>query len=236
MTTRRDRTQHRQFVTLVAAAVLEGIYLVALLARNASAFRDVRTHWARDLARESGMVGVVWMVLAAGVAALIVTLLARSRSISLVLALSVLVGCLGLESLAIVERVKFQRMVKTMTNLRDVGLKILKETTSSTSGFPMQPSPELAAAPIFRDGWGHPLSYVWSSPSHAHLVAPGSDGRIDTYAETIKSEQFPPSKFDHDIVVEFSEGAFSFIVHPDGPAQGIPCTIYSAFGCFSYWR
>jgi hypothetical protein len=236
MTTRRDRTQQGQFVTLVVAAVLESIYLVALLARNVSALRDARTHWARDLARESGMAGVVWIVLAVGVAALSVTLLARRQSMSLFLAFGIMIGCLGLESVGLVERRKFDRMIYSMTSLRQTGLKILEESKSSTGGLPLNPPAAIVAQGVFRDGWGHTLRYVRISPNHAFLIAPGSDGRIAANVDAIKREVFPPSRFDHDIIVEILGGAVSFTVYPDGPAQGVPCAIYSAFGCFSYWR
>jgi hypothetical protein len=236
MTVHRDRSQLGQLATLAAVAALEGVYLLALFARNASAFRQVRVHWVRDLARESGIAGVVWLTLIAGLVALIVTLLVRNRPIALLLVLGILVGCVGLETSALVERRKFSRMIESMTNLRQTGLKILEESRLSTSGLPVDPSPELAADGAFRDGWRHPLRYLRMSPNHAILVAAGSDGRIEAIDRPIKRQVFPPSGFDHDIIGEIVEREFSFTVYPDGPAQGIPCAIYSAFGCFSYWR
>jgi len=236
MNQHRDDKRPGLLAAIAVAALLEGVYLACLFARNASAFRDVRAHWASDLARESGTAGVVWLGLVAGVAALIVSLLMRSRSVSLLLALEILMGCLGLESLGVLERIKFNRMGESMTNLRDVGLEILKKSKSSNNALPLKLAPRIVSESIFRDGWGHPLRYVRISSDQAFLIAPGSDARCETNPETIKRETFPPSRFDHDIIVEITQRNVDFTVHPDGPAQGIPCTIYAAFGCLYYSR
>lgn len=232
----RDKSRRGRMAPLAVAASLEGTYLLFLFARNASAFRDVRVYWVRDLARESGIAGVIWLALIAGLVALMVTLLARRRSLALLLISAILVGCAGVESAAIVERHKFKRMIESMTNLRQAGLTILEDSKSSTGGLPFNPSPELVADSVFRDGWRHPFRYLWISPDRAILIAAGSDGRIEANDGPISGGAFPPSRFDHDIIGEIARREFSFAVYPDGPAQGTPCIIYSAFGCFSYWR
>ena len=231
----RDGTRRGLLMAFAVAGLLAAIYLAATFWRTVSAFRVGRTQWASDLAREAGPAGVIWLLLAAGCVTLIATLLARRVSVSLLLVVGLLVGCVGLESSAIVERLKVRRMVATMTNLRDAGRKILAGS-SSMDGLPLDPPPQLVAESVFRDGWGHPLRYVRIAPNHAFLIAPGSDGRIEANLETVKREVFPPSRFEHDIIAESVGGEFSFTVYPDGPAQGIPCAIYSAFGCLSYGR
>jgi hypothetical protein len=232
----RDKPRLGPFVAFAAAAILEGAYLLVLFARNVPAFRDARVHWARDLARESGIAGVIWLVLVAGLVTLIVTLLARSGSIALFLVVGILVGCLGLELSALVERRNFDRTLDSMTNLRQAGFKILEESRSSTGGLALDPPPAIVAEDVFRDGWGHPLRYARISRSQAFLIAPGSDGLVEADVRAIKREDFPPSRFDHDIIVEIADGEVRFVVYPNGPEQGIPCTIYAALGCFSYWR
>ena len=236
MNQKHDETRRGRLVTLAAAGLLEAIYLASLFWSNASGFRVGHTAWLRDLAREAGTAGVIWLVLVTGVAALIGTLLTRKWSMSLLLVLAILVGCLGLESLALVERIRFKRTGESMSNLKQTGLEIMAEAKSSTSGLPLQPPPGIVASRVCRDGWGHPLRYVRTSPNHAFLIAPGSDDRIEANVETIKRDAFPPSRFDHDIVVEIAQGQVRFVVYPNGPEQGIPCTIYSALGCLSYWR
>ena len=232
----REAPRNGRLLPVAAAAVVETIYLAILCFRNVSGFRAGGGAWAHDLARESGMAGVSWLALASGVLAATVALLARRRFLALVWVVAVLVGCLVLESVAFVERIGFERMGHSMTNLRDAGLIILKTSNSSTSGLPVELPPEIVAERVFHDGWGHPLRYVRMSPSHAFLIAPGSDGRIEANAATIKREEFPPSRFDHDTIVDIGEGNVDFVVHAYGPEMGIPCTIYAAFGCLSYWR
>ena len=236
MNQKRDEMGRGRLVTLAAAGFLETSYLAILFSRNASAFRVGRTAWLSDLARESGTAGVIWLILVASAATWVGTLLTRRQTISLLLVLAILAGCLAIESLAIVERIKFKRMGESMSNLRQTGLKILEEAKSSTSGLPLHTPTIVAASLACRDGWGHPLRFVRISPNHAFLIAPGSDDRIEANVETIKREVFPPARFDHDIIVEIAEGEVRFVVYPNGPEQGIPCTLYSALGCLSYWR
>ena len=236
MKPKRDETRRGRLVILAVAGLLEAIYLAGLFWSNASGFRVGRTAWLRDLAREAGTAGLIWLVLVTGVAALIGTLVTRKWFMSLLLVLAILVGCLGLESLALVERIKFKRTGETMSNLKQTGLEILKESSSSTDGLPLDPPPGIVASRSYRDGWGHQLRYVRVSPNHAFLIAPGCDDRIEANVDTIKREAFPPSRFAHDIIVELAEGTVRFVVYPNGPEQGVPCAIYSALGCLSYWR
>jgi hypothetical protein len=182
------------------------------------------------------VVGVIWLVLVVGVAALIVSLLTKKRFISRLLVLGILGGCVALESSAIVETHKFNLMIESMSNLRDVGLKIFEETNSPSGGLPAELPPGIVADRGFRDGWGHPLRYVRISPNRAYLIAPGSDGRIEANPEAIKRETFPPSRFEHEIIFEIAAQEPRFVVYPDGPEQGTACTTPSVFGCLQYWR
>jgi len=236
MNQKRDGTPRGLLLALAAAGLLESTYLAAVLWRNVPAFRVGRVHWAHDLAQESGTAGVIWLVLAAGVVTLVVTLLARRGSIALLLVIGILVGCLGLECAGLAERCKFKRTTTSMMNLRQAGRTILEGSKPSTIGLPLDPPQELVADRVFRDGWGHPLRYAWISRSQAFLIAPGSDGLVEANVGAIKREDFPPSRFDHDIIVTIADGEVRFVVYPNGPEQGIPCAIYAAFGCFSYWR
>ena len=152
--------------------------------------------------------------------------------------IAIFVGCLGLKSAATVERLKFKRMKTSMTNLRDAGKELFKDATSLDRELPLNPPAALVANGVFRDGWGHPLRYFRTSRHHARLIAPGSDGRIETNVETVHWEAFPPSNFDHDIIIENTGVQWMFIVDPQGPADAetSPCTISIAFGCLTYGR
>jgi hypothetical protein len=236
MNLKRRGTRGFSLLALAAVGLLEAIYLAAGFWKSVSALRAIRDHWEPELARQAGPMGVVWLALVAGCVALAAAIFTRKVSLAMLLAVAILIGCLGLESSAMVERLKYKRMATSISNLLRAEQKLLADSTSSTLELPSSLSPALVADGVFHDGWGHPLRYIRTSPNHAFLIAPGSDGRIEAHSDTVEGNAFPASSFGHDIIVEISGRDSSLIVYPNAPSQGIPCTIYTAFGCLSYWR
>jgi hypothetical protein len=216
--------------------------MVWILVRNERAYAGMELG-LHELVARSGHWAQVWVGLSCVTIAGVLAGMIGARRVSTIMAIAAVVGILGVESQALMERIELGRMVVSINSARETGLAILRGPRGPGGEVP-DAMPEQIAARVPLDGWGHPLLYFKLSPRKAIIVAPGADGMVDGPPECLDREEwFPPSHFWHDIVVQIGPDVVRTVppeikvaMVPAVPSTGeLPCDVYSAFGCVKFW-